>query len=197
MVMKKDMREKILKIAIKLFAQKGFFKTTVDDIAHSARVAKGTIYLYFRDKSDIYIGIIESQLNSALADLTAIDKEKMNSTQKLRKIAENWLSHSVEFHQLFPMISMENINQALKIMKEIKPRVFPIIAQIISSVARIIEEGIRNGEFHNINPQVAAISFLNIVRTPFLVNLFSSEKVKCGSEILDLFFDGLLDKKRS
>jgi len=194
---KKGVREKILRIAMKLFAQKGFFKTTVDDIARSAKIAKGTIYLYFKDKSGIYIEIIEEQLNSALIDLTDINAEKMNSTQKLRKIAEGWLTHSIKFHQMFPMVSMENINQALELMKGIKLRIFPIIFNIITAIAGIIEEGIKNQEFRSVNPQVAALCFLNIIRTPFLVNIFASQKITCCEEILELFFNGLTNKKRS
>jgi len=194
---KKGGREKILRIAMKLFAQKGFFKTTVDDIARSAKIAKGTIYLYFKDKSGIYIEIIEEQLNSALIDLTDINAEKMNSTQKLRKIAEGWLTHSIKFHQMFPMVSMENINQALELMKGIKLRIFPIIFNIITAIAGIIEEGIKNQEFRSVNPQVAALCFLNIIRTPFLVNIFASQKITCCEEILELFFNGLTNKKRS
>lgn len=44
----------ILDAARKVFARKGFEQTTVDDIAASAHVAKGTIYLYFRSKRQIY-----------------------------------------------------------------------------------------------------------------------------------------------
>ncbi|MEO0184713.1 MAG: TetR/AcrR family transcriptional regulator [candidate division WOR-3 bacterium] len=193
--MKKDMRERIMESAITIFARKGFFETTVDDIARAAKVAKGTIYLYFRDKSDIYINILEWQLSSALADLQAVSKEKLSSTQRLRRIAEDWLLHSVDFHRFFPVISMENINQALKIMKEVKKRVFPIIGQIICSVANIIDEGIKNGEFRKINSRIAAISFLNIMRAPLLLNLFTSEKVASSEEILSLFFEGLKNRK--
>ncbi len=193
--MKKDMHKKILETAMRIFARKGFFQTTVDDIARSAKVAKGTLYLYFKDKSDIYISIIENQLNSALSDLQAINKKDLKNGEKLSSIAEDWLGHSVEFHRFFPVISMENINQALNIMKEIKPRVFPIITKIICAVAEIIEKGIENGEFRRVNPRVAAIIFLNIMRTPLLLNLFGAEKIKSCDDILELFFDGLKAKR--
>ncbi len=193
--MNKSISQKILANASRLFARKGFFKTTVDDIARSAKVAKGTVYLYFKDKSDIYIRIIERQLRTALDDLQAINKEKLDSSQKLRGIANEWLEHSVEFHRFFPIISMENINQALKIMKEIRLNIFPIISQIISVVTAIIEDGIKRGEFRRVNPRVAAISFLNIMRAPLLLNIFTSEKVTSCDEIFELFFDGLKKKE--
>ncbi|MEO0136062.1 MAG: TetR/AcrR family transcriptional regulator [candidate division WOR-3 bacterium] len=195
--MKKDMREKIMKSAMAIFARKGFFKTTVDDIARAAGVAKGTVYLYFKDKTEIYIYIIETHLNSALADLQSVDRENLTSSEKLKKIAGDWLLHAIEFHKFFPVVSMENINQAFRIMKGVKKRVFPIINQIISSVAEIIETGIKNGEFRKINPRIAAISFLNIMRAPLLLSIFTSEQIEVSEEILSLFFEGLQNRKES
>jgi len=193
--MKRDIKERILTTAMRLFARKGFFETTVDEICRSAKIAKGTVYLYFKDKSDIYIAIMENQLNSALKDLAEVNSKNLTSMEKLRFIAQGWLIHSVEFHRLFPMISMENINQALKLMKGIKQRVFPIIYRIVSEIAKIIKEGIEKGDFKRVNPQLSALYFLNTIRTPFLVSFFTKEKIPCYDEILELFFNGLINKK--
>ncbi len=195
MVMKKDIKERILNAAMRLFVKKGFFETTVDEISRSAKIAKGTVYLYFKDKSDIYIAIMENQLNSALKDLALVHSKGLMSTEKLKLIANEWLTHSIEFHRLFPMVSMENINQAFKLMKGIKQRVFPIIYRIVSEIAKIIKEGIEKGEFKRVNPQLSALYFLNTIRTPFLVSFFTKEKIPCCDEILELFFNGLINKK--
>ena len=195
MVMKKDIKERILTTAMRLFARKGFFETTVDEICRSAKIAKGTVYLYFKDKSDIYIAILENQLNSALKDLALVHSKDLTSTEKLQLIANEWLKHSIEFHRLFPMVSMENINQALKLMKGIKQRVFPIIFRIISEISDIIKEGIENGEFKPVNPRISAVYFLNTIRAPFLVSFFAEKKAPCCNEILELFFNGLINKK--
>jgi len=195
MVMKKDIKERILNAAMRLFSKKGFFETTVDEISRSAKIAKGTVYLYFKDKSDIYIAIIENQLNSALKDIAEVNSKNLTSTEKLRLIASEWLTRSIEFHRLFPMVSMENINQALKLMKEIKQRVFPVISRIISEISNIIKGGIENGEFKQVNPKVAALCYLNIIRIPFLAKMFAGEKFSCCDEILELYFNGLINKK--
>ncbi|MDZ7316489.1 MAG: TetR/AcrR family transcriptional regulator [candidate division KSB1 bacterium] len=49
---KEKKRRKILKAAIKLFAEKGFHQTTIDDIADAAGIGKGTVYEYFNSKID-------------------------------------------------------------------------------------------------------------------------------------------------
>jgi len=54
----KEKREKILSAAEKLFAKKGFFRATVDDVAKASGITKGTIYLYFKNKGDLFTSVV-------------------------------------------------------------------------------------------------------------------------------------------
>jgi len=55
--LQRNRTDQILEAAEKLFAQKGFYSTTVGEIAEKAGIAKGTIYLYFRDKRDLFFSV--------------------------------------------------------------------------------------------------------------------------------------------
>jgi hypothetical protein len=57
-------REDILKIAQKLFRENGYEKTTVDDIAHHTVISKGSVYLEFKTKEDIFYNILEAYIVS-------------------------------------------------------------------------------------------------------------------------------------
>ena len=59
-------RGQILSAAMKVFAEKGFYKTTVSDIARTANVAHGTICLYFKTKDEILIQIFEKEISNFL-----------------------------------------------------------------------------------------------------------------------------------
>jgi len=54
-------KEKILQTAEAMFVKKGFFPTTVEEIAKQAKIAKGTVYLYFPTKESIYLTIFENK----------------------------------------------------------------------------------------------------------------------------------------
>src|SRR3569833_4164114 len=60
---KQRRRDDILNTARTLFLDKGFRDTTIDDIARSAELARGTIYLYFENKEEIYATILEEGLD--------------------------------------------------------------------------------------------------------------------------------------
>ena len=69
---KERKREQILKAAIKLFAKRGFDKTTVEDIALHANVATGTYYNYFKGKEDVILYFLDRETE---ASLDAIQKK--------------------------------------------------------------------------------------------------------------------------
>jgi AcrR family transcriptional regulator len=56
---KSDLREKIIQAAIESFAQTVFDRTKMEDIAKRLGLSKGTIYLYFNSKEDLFLEICE------------------------------------------------------------------------------------------------------------------------------------------
>src|SRR5580704_16492842 len=55
-------RAGILKAARKVFARHGFDGATMDDVAEASSIAKGTLYLYFKSKRQIYLGVLKEDL---------------------------------------------------------------------------------------------------------------------------------------
>ena len=55
---KEEKRIRMIQAAYELFSEKGVYKTSIDDIAKSAGVAKGTFYLYFADKTEIWEAVV-------------------------------------------------------------------------------------------------------------------------------------------
>src|ERR1700743_2140272 len=61
----------ILDAALKVFAEKGFAAARMDDIARRAGVTKGTIYLYFPGKEDVFKQLVREAVGGTLATVTA------------------------------------------------------------------------------------------------------------------------------
>ena len=64
-------RDAILRAAIDVFAERGFFNAQVADVARAAGVAAGTVYLYFRSKDDLLVSIFERTMREAFAEARA------------------------------------------------------------------------------------------------------------------------------
>lgn len=83
-------RGRIFAAAVQVFARKGYDRATMDDIAAQARVAKGTLYLYFKGKADLFTQLyteVEGQLWAGLAHLRA---EGGDPIRRIRLFFEYW-----------------------------------------------------------------------------------------------------------
>src|SRR5215831_3007980 len=80
-------REAILRAAIAVFAERGYFNAQVADVARSAGVAAGTVYLYFRSKDDLLISIFERGMKEALAEGRALAASVADPRDRLRRFA--------------------------------------------------------------------------------------------------------------
>jgi AcrR family transcriptional regulator len=87
---KSKVREKIIDSSVECFARSGFDKTTMDEIANASEVSKGTLYLYFKSKEDLFYGICESSLKKV--------KEQLNGMLGTR---ENLASDAQRFYDYF------------------------------------------------------------------------------------------------
>ena len=79
---KTDVRERIVQSAIECFSKYGFDRSRMDDIAKTADLSKGTLYLYFKSKEDLFYDICENNLKmikEQLSQIFATKKEDLVS----------------------------------------------------------------------------------------------------------------------
>ncbi len=85
-------KELIIKSALKVFAQKGYGPVSLEEIAREAELAKGTIYLYFRDKEDLVHRTILFVLDTIEKAVRRNLNDASSPTEILEKIAFNYLN---------------------------------------------------------------------------------------------------------
>jgi TetR/AcrR family fatty acid metabolism transcriptional regulator len=137
-----DKRERILDAAERVFAQSGFFNARVSEIARSAGVADGTIYLYFKSKDDLLISLFESRMERVNAKLAAAAASAGTSTDKLEAIIRTHLAMVRENPQVAEVLTIE-LRQSSKFMKEHSS---PRFGELLKLMASVIAEGQAGGE---------------------------------------------------
>src|SRR5262245_13245869 len=80
-------RDAILRAAIDVFAERGFFNAQVADVARAAGIAAGTVYLYFRSKDDLLVSVFERTMKDALADGRVATSGVGDPAERLRQFA--------------------------------------------------------------------------------------------------------------
>jgi len=147
---------KIIAAATKIFAQKGFFKAKVSEIAKEAGIADGTVYIYFKHKDDILISLFEEKMQEVLDNMKEqIDQE----TDPLKKIERFALVHLqlIEDHKDIAEIIQVELRQSSMFMKNYRNTKFFDYLNIIST---IIQEGKEKGVIReDIIPGIAKRAF--------------------------------------
>lgn len=145
--------------ALALFLEKGYSATRLEDIAAKANVTKGTLFIYFENKEDLFKSIIRESL-------AQLDSFKQASQPSIRVSAQdtllfltnNWckfLANS-DFGKLPKLILTEAANFPEITTLYMEKVIFPGRAMI----ADVIRQGIESGEFKPIDPEMAARVFL-------------------------------------
>ncbi len=81
----KDKRESILEAAASLFLKEGFFKVTMDMVAEKAGVAKGTLYLYFKNKDELFASVIQSRVQRIVEEARGV----VDASRSLDELIDN------------------------------------------------------------------------------------------------------------
>jgi AcrR family transcriptional regulator len=85
----------ILGAAESVFASKGYYETRMDDIAHKAELAKGTIYYYFKSKEEIYLHLLETESDKVYQSISARIRDKAGFMDILKEVVD----FSVEYFE--------------------------------------------------------------------------------------------------
>lgn len=185
-------REAILKAAFEVISRRGYYEAKVDDIARVAGVAKGTIYLYFRDKPDIYAGLLGWLMEQAAAIVRDVTGQPLSAAQRLRLVFEAWADGVLAQPGVLALISIENLRLAGPALHRLHSAVLPRMQQLILDIAALIESGIKSGEFRPTNTRLAALLYLQAFRSTILATRRRSQARAAADAALDIIFSGLL-----
>jgi TetR/AcrR family fatty acid metabolism transcriptional regulator len=186
-----DLRHRIMDAGIRLFAERGFFTARVEDIARRARVAKGTVYLYFKDKPSLYVGILDHQFQDGIAILKRVREQEKPAAEKLAIVARDWFEFMKQFQTGFNMSAFDNLNLTKTVMRKFHQQVLTRMHEIYQLLADIIRQGVDKGEFRPVDPVVAAHCFLNMVRTSSAAHMLLPGVKNAEREVFDIFMNGL------
>ncbi len=189
---RQDKRRQILEAAVDVFAEKGFHKSRVSDVARAADVADGTIYLYFKGKDDILISIFEETMQEMTEGVTAALAGIADPLDRLRAFAEFHMGN-VETHRNVAKVLQVELRLSNTFMKEYKPTRLQSYMDIIGG---LIEEGKQAGVVRSdANPTILRRAFfgaLDEIAMQWVLTPNARYGLKeSAQQIADLFVRGL------
>ncbi len=185
---KEKKREHILLSAINVFASKGFSKTTINDIAKSAGIGKGTIYEYFKSKDEIIHSAFVYFTNSMMRGFDEIISSDMNAKDKLIGLLRSFCvitngksGDLLDIMMDFWADSIRNDN-AKGILQEDMKDMYISYRELITG---IIQTGMKEGSFKkNIDPFFLATSIVGMLDGITVQWMLDKKKINISKTIV-------------
>jgi AcrR family transcriptional regulator len=162
---RKDARpQELLAAALDLFVERGFASTRLDDVARRAGVSKGTLYLYFANKEDLFKAVVRENMLPALGEAEdAIACHQGHSAELFRNIMLGWWQRigETKLSGICKLITSEsgNFPELARFYHE------EVISRGDAMIIRLLERGIARGEFRNVD----ARQLTNVIIAPVIM----------------------------
>lgn len=185
------MKDKIIDAATELFSRKGYYETSMDDVAQQAGVAKGSLYYHFKTKSQLFC-------ETALAGLQYIADQVRNITNQdlpPLEIAQQIL-------MLFVEICLDSVGMTDMIMNEMSAGIDADVLQtvrraklsLLDEIVQTLDEGIRVGAIRSCDSHNVAAALISFVYAYCRQagNLTGEAREALAADICSVLLRGLL-----
>jgi TetR/AcrR family fatty acid metabolism transcriptional regulator len=183
-------RDALLRAAIDVFAERGFFNAQVADVARAAGVAAGTVYLYFRSKDDLLVSIFERTMREAFAEGRAAVDGVTDPAERLRRLAHLHLGRLGRDRNLAIVFQVE-LRQSVKFMERFSSTLF---RDYLGQIRSVIADGQAAGAFRaDLNATTAAKIFfgaLDEMATNWILSKRKYSLQATADDVVDLFIAG-------
>jgi AcrR family transcriptional regulator len=145
--------------ATKLFTERGFASTTLQDIADALGVTRPAIYYYFKSKEAILARLVQDITQEAAADLqetaTRTDLTPPERLEALARLTATRIASRSDRFQLLVKSESELPDELARAHREAR-------REVLAAFRHVVEEGVHGGEFRQIDPRMGALGVLGI-----------------------------------
>ena len=145
---KENRKNSILKAARKLFFERGFKSVTVDLIAAKAEVSKGSIYLYFDSKEEIYTQILISANIERHKLIESYTKREGTASELILDFARDYVAFFLENNELFRILMTFMLHsENMSLTEDQNTQLIHTTNENIMTFSEVLQRGVDSGEF--------------------------------------------------
>jgi AcrR family transcriptional regulator len=148
---RKDARpQELLAAAIDLFVERGFASTRLEDVARRAGVSKGTLYLYFENKEELFKAVVRTSIVPVIGEAeSSVAEFEGHSADLLRKVMMDWWERigANKVSGIVKLVTAEagNFPELAKFYQD------EVINRGTRMISSMLERGVKRGEFRQVN----------------------------------------------
>ena len=151
-------KRKIFEISMKLFAEKGYDATSIEEITATVGVAKGTLYYHFSSKEEIFNFLIEEGMKLLQNSIEIKTSKLPNYIDKIKAIVLIQIKIVMKYEDLITILLSQFYGKEARNQKCQKH-----VYEYISKIEEIVKEGIENKQIKQGNPKIIASEIYGII----------------------------------
>ncbi|MCZ6527821.1 MAG: TetR/AcrR family transcriptional regulator [Candidatus Dadabacteria bacterium] len=187
-IRRKSRKDEIIKAASNLFSQKSYHDVTMDQIAGEVGVAKGTIYLYFKSKENLYLGILEHTFETIESILEREIAKEDPAPQKLKKILRlifQFYFQNMDVLRILTRDETRLIREHFEFTEHWRHR-------RIKLYRKVLEKGIKEGSFRSANTELMALIIFGLVGSVMFFYPTDKTAGEIAEEVFSMISEGIM-----
>ncbi len=199
-VLRKFRIREILDATCRVVARHGFQGATVERVAEEAEIAKGTVYLYFQNKEELFTAAVEQGIENFTSQVRRQVAEALTPIERLQRLVEVSLELSDTYRDFFKTLLLERNFLAASPNHPEAAHMLDLYLAYIHFIEEIIQDGVRAGVLRPHNVEASAFVLNEAIRGCFqqrALGLTARPVTEDAGILLDLFFNGVLHQHKN
>jgi AcrR family transcriptional regulator len=195
--------DQILQAAVEVFSEKGFRAATMDEVAAAAGITKGTIYLYFSSKEELFVEMARRQFGRALDLLGEVELEESDDFEEMtRRLGREFLRVMMDpqVTKVIPLLVAE-YNHIPALQSLYRDQLIP---QVNLQIAGLLEVGMEFGPLRRMDAVIASRCLMGMFFVFVMTQEVFGAKDVTPMEIdaivdtvVSIFFHGVINRKET
>jgi len=186
-----ESKKRILDTAMRVFSEYGYAKANMRMIAGAARISTGGLYLYFKNKEDLYLTLMKSKMDDFAGETMESVTDIANPAEAIMAFITINLNYAKKHKEL---IIVQGRELGFAFGLEMRKKFFKKQKSLIED---IIRKGMRQGIFRSVNARETARIIFSVIRGYVLSIVVEPDALFSPEECSSLILNGLMrrDKK--
>lgn len=177
-----ERKNQILEAARETFAERGFHKTRMADIAEASGLSKGALYWYFESKDAIILSLLDKVFEPELLDLRSLLGHDSSPEEKILVYAERAAEDIIKFLKWTPLV------YEFMVLAFRRGKLKTIISTYYQSSKNLLEnlfqQGFDSGDFQDCSAHEAAIAMGSIIEGTAMLWMYDPDGIDIKTQIL-------------
>jgi AcrR family transcriptional regulator len=191
-----ERKEQIIQAATTAFAKSGFSKTRMDDIAKESGLSKGSLYLYFKSKDEIFGGILDSFFQREFDLIAKLSENKDMPPREIMRSLTDVIVDDLEKMKFAMPIFFEFWSMSFR-KKSVRAIFQAYMRNYINAMLPLVEAGIESGDFREGSAYDYSLAFGSLIEGSLVIWSYDPDNFnlrKLLSNNAEIFLDGLAQR---